>query len=100
MEIAPPRVSESFLTRLSRSFFYNSAAHSQDYLNLKKYDVSYATNIDTHFNSELLLSHKAFLSVGNDEYGSKNLRLNIETARNNGVSVGFFGSNTCYWQIR
>ncbi|MEG4012375.1 MULTISPECIES: N,N-dimethylformamidase beta subunit family domain-containing protein [unclassified Microcoleus] len=70
------------------------------WLEKEGYDVSYATNIDTHFNSELLLSHKVFLSVGHDEYWSKNMRSNIEAARNNGVSVGFFGSNTCYWQIR
>nr|WP_228042422.1 MULTISPECIES: N,N-dimethylformamidase beta subunit family domain-containing protein [unclassified Tychonema] len=70
------------------------------WLEKEGYDVSYATNIDTHFNSELLLSHKVFLSVGHDEYWSKNMRLNIEDARNNGVSLGFLGSNTCYWQIR
>nr|WP_228056286.1 N,N-dimethylformamidase beta subunit family domain-containing protein [Microcoleus sp. LEGE 07076] len=70
------------------------------WLEKEGYDVTYATNIDTHFNSRLLLSHKAFLSVGHDEYWSKNMRLNIEDARNKGVSIGFFGSNICYWQIR
>ena len=70
------------------------------WLEKEGYDVSYATNIDTHFNSRLLLSHKAFLSVGHDEYWSRDMRENIEAARDEGVSLGFFGSNICYWQIR
>ncbi|AFZ14245.1 hypothetical protein Cri9333_3417 [Crinalium epipsammum PCC 9333] len=64
------------------------------------YDVSYATNIDTHANHNLLLSHKAFLSVGHDEYWSWQMRENVETALKNKVSLGFFGANTCFWQIR
>ncbi|MEG4321915.1 MULTISPECIES: N,N-dimethylformamidase beta subunit family domain-containing protein [unclassified Microcoleus] len=70
------------------------------WLEKEGYDVTYATNIDTHFNSRLLLSHKAFLSVGHDEYWSRDMRENIEAARDEGVSIGFFGSNICYWQIR
>jgi hypothetical protein len=70
------------------------------WLEKEGYDVTYATNIDTHFNSRLLLSHKAFLSVGHDEYWSKDMRENIETARDEGISIGFFGANICYWQIR
>ena len=70
------------------------------WLEREGYDVTYATNIDTHFNPDLLLSHKAFLVVGHDEYWSWDMRQNIEAARNEGVSIGFFGSNICYWQIR
>ena len=70
------------------------------WLEKEGYDVTYATNIDTHFNSRLLLSHKAFLSVGHDEYWSRDMRKNIESARDEGVSIGFFGANICYWQIR
>jgi hypothetical protein len=70
------------------------------WLEKEGYDVTYATNIDTHFNSRLLLSHQAFLSVGHDEYWSRDMRENIEKARDKGVSIGFFGSNICYWQIR
>ncbi|BAZ13038.1 Ig domain protein group 1 domain protein [Calothrix sp. NIES-4071] len=71
------------------------------------YDVTYSTNIDTHENrlDELsgkpaLLLHKAFLSVGHDEYWSLKMRENVEAARDAGVSLGFFSANTCYWQIR
>ncbi|MGE5657410.1 MAG: N,N-dimethylformamidase beta subunit family domain-containing protein [Actinomycetota bacterium] len=70
------------------------------WLEREGYDVTYATNIDTHFNDRLLLKHKAFLSVGHDEYWSWEMRQNVELARNAGVSLGFFGANICYWQIR
>ena len=38
------------------------------WLERKGYDVSYATDLDTHRDANLLLAHKAFLSVGHDEY--------------------------------
>jgi hypothetical protein len=40
------------------------------WLEREGFDVSYCTNLDTHANSNLLLSPKAFLSVGHDEYWS------------------------------
>lgn len=70
------------------------------FLEREGYDVTYCTNIDTHQNSNLLLSHKAFLSVGHDEYWSWEMRSNVIAARDQGVSLGFFSSNVCYWQIR
>ena len=33
-------------------------------------DVTYSTNVDTHRNGRRLLNHRAFLSVGHDEYWS------------------------------
>ncbi|MFH7027030.1 MAG: N,N-dimethylformamidase beta subunit family domain-containing protein [Heteroscytonema crispum UTEX LB 1556] len=77
------------------------------WLELEGYDVTYCTDIDTHENyivenngKPMLLMHKAFLSVGHDEYWSWQMRQNVEEARNQGVSLGFFSANTCYWQIR
>ncbi|MBD2360669.1 hypothetical protein H6G36_05625 [Anabaena minutissima FACHB-250] len=71
------------------------------------YDVTYITDIDTHENpldmdttKPMLWLHKAFLSVGHDEYWSAKMRQNVETARDNGLNLGFFSANTCYWQIR
>ncbi len=64
------------------------------------YDVTYATNVDTPANADLLLGHQGFLSVGHDEYWSWQMRKNVETYRDRGVSLGFFSANTCYWQIR
>src|SRR5208282_6835008 len=44
--------------------------------------------------------HKGFLSVGHDEYWSWEMRQYVQGARDQGVSLGFFSANTCYWQIR
>ncbi|WP_231510383.1 N,N-dimethylformamidase beta subunit family domain-containing protein [Fischerella sp. PCC 9605] len=71
------------------------------------YDVTYCTDVDTHENhldpysgKPILLLHKAFVSVGHDEYWSWQMRQNVEAARDAGVSLGFFSANTSYWQIR
>jgi hypothetical protein len=63
-------------------------------------DVSYATNIDLHKNETLLASHKAFLSIGHDEYWTWEMRRNVERARDLGTHLAIFSSNTCYWQMR
>ena len=52
------------------------------------YDVTYSTNIDTHANGAELLNHRAFLSVGHDEYWTKEMRDAVELARDSGVSLG------------
>jgi N,N-dimethylformamidase beta subunit-like protein len=70
------------------------------FLEREGYDVSYSTDVDTHRRGDLLLNHRAFLSVGHDEYWSWDMRANVERARDRGVSLGFFGANASYWQIR
>jgi len=70
------------------------------FLESQGYDVTYTTNVDTHARGELLTLHKAFLSVGHDEYWTWEMRDQVEMARNHRVSLGFFGSNVSYWQIR
>ncbi len=70
------------------------------FLEREGYDVSYSTDVDTHRRGDLLLNHRAFLSVGHDEYWSWDMRVNVERARDRGVSLGFFGANAAYWQIR
>jgi hypothetical protein len=64
------------------------------------YDVTYSTNLDTHTNGARLLDFKGFLSVGHDEYWSRAMVDAGILARDAGVSLGFFGSNTAYWQVR
>jgi hypothetical protein len=64
------------------------------------YDVSYSTDIDTHTDGRNLLNHKAFLSVGHDEYWSRAMYDAATTARDSGVGLGFFGANAAYWQMR
>lgn len=64
------------------------------------YDVSYSTDIDTHVSGAQILHHKAFLSVGHNEYWSKPMRTAVEQARDTRVNLGFFGSDEVYWQVR
>jgi hypothetical protein len=70
------------------------------FLEREGYDISYQTDTDTHVGNGGLLNHKAILSVGHNEYWSKAMRDNFELARAHGAGLGFFGANTCYWQIR
>ena len=64
------------------------------------YDVSYTTNVDTHERPGDLLAHRAFVSVGHDEYWSKAMFDAAEAARDAGVNLAFFGANDVYWQVR
>jgi Bacterial Ig domain len=64
------------------------------------YDVTYLTDVDVHENGNVLFNHRAFLSVGHDEYWSWNQRQNVENARDHGINLAFFAANVCYWQIR
>jgi hypothetical protein len=74
--------------------------HFISWLEKSGYDVTYSTNLDTHANGTRLLAYKGFLSVGHDEYWSKEMYDAVEVARNSGVHVAFFGSNACGWQVR
>ena len=99
-----------FLTNLQPQRRTSNAAWEYNmvrWLEKLGYDVSYCTDIDTHENhrvvtkgKRILSMHKAFFSVGHDEYWSWQMRRNVEAARDKGLSLGFFSANTCYWQIR
>ena len=85
---------------LDPPFAANTEYDAVRFLERNGYDVSYATNVDMHENGSLLFAHRAFLSMGHDEYWSFPMRSNVTTARDLGVNLGFFAANTCYWQIR
>ena len=71
------------------------------FLEREGYDVTYATNIDTHDNPRLLEGHRAFLSVGRDAYWTWNMRGHVEQARDRfGTHLGFFSAHACSWQAR
>ncbi len=64
------------------------------------YDVSYTTNVDVSEHASLLLNHRAFVSIGHDEYLSRAMRDGITVARDQGVSLAFLGADDSYWQVR
>lgn len=75
------------------------------WLEAQGYDVTYSTSMDTHRSGKAgarneLLDHPVFLAVGHDEYWSKEMRAAITAARDAGVHLGFFTSNTSFWRIR
>ena len=64
------------------------------------YDVTYATDVDTHVNGSMLLNYRGILSVGHDEYFSKPMYDAFIAARDAGVNLGFFGADAIGWQVR
>lgn len=64
------------------------------------YNMNYATNIDAARNPNLMQNHQVFMSVGHDEYWSKEQRDNITAARNSGKHLAFFSGNEVYWKTR
>src|SRR4029077_8958951 len=79
--------------------FFNWEVQFVRWLERSGYDVTYSTDLDTHTNGGALLNSKAFLSVGHDEYWSKEMRDAVEAARDRGVNLGFFGSDASFWQV-
>jgi hypothetical protein len=63
-------------------------------------DVAYSTNLDMHARHLPTRRHKAWLSIGHDEYWTREMRDHVEAARDAGVHLGFFGANSAYWQVR
>jgi hypothetical protein len=70
------------------------------FLERNGYDVSYTSNVDTDRRGAELLEHRAFLSVGHDEYWSGQQRANVEAARDAGVHLAFFSGNEVFWKVR
>jgi hypothetical protein len=70
------------------------------FLERNGYDMSYTTDVDSARSGSELLEHKAFLSVGHDEYWSGEQRANVEAARAAGVSLAFFSGNEVFWKTR
>lgn len=64
------------------------------------YEISYTTNVDVHRRPETLLRHRMFVSLGHDEYWTKQQRDAVEAARDAGVNLAFFSGNEVYWQSR
>jgi hypothetical protein len=63
-------------------------------------DVTYWTDVDLHARPQLLMNHRALLSLGHDEYWSRAMRDGAENARDQGVNLAFLGANAVFRQIR
>ena len=69
------------------------------WLEREGYDVAYCSNLDLHLDPSVLDRCKAFLSVGHDEYWSREMFNAALNARDDGLSLAFFSGNSVYWEI-
>ena len=70
------------------------------WLESEGYAVEYVANEDLHVDPTLLFNYSLFLSVGHDEYWSKEMRDQIDAFIDAGGNVAFFSGNTGYRQVR
>ncbi len=82
------------------SFLFHNEYPMIRWLESNGYDVSYFAGVDSASKGSEILKHKAFISVGHDEYWSGEQRANVEAARNNGVNLAFFSGNEVFWKSR
>jgi hypothetical protein len=81
-------------------WLFNSEYPMIRFLERNGYDMSYVTDVDVVRSPGLMTSHKVFMSVGHDEYWSKEERDNVEAARAAGKDLAFFSGNEVYWKTR
>ena len=91
-----------FTTRDNRpeNFLFGAEYPMIRWLERNGYSVSYVAGVDTALRPEVLERHSVFLSVGHDEYWTKEQRANVEAARDSGVNLAFFSGNEIFWQHR
>ena len=65
------------------------------WMELHGYDVTYCSNSDVHADPKTVLRAKGFLSVGHDEYWSREQFDHVKAAVAAGVNVCFLSGNTC-----
>ena len=70
------------------------------FLEREGYDVTYVSSLDVHQSAHPLDQGRVFLSVGHDEYWSPEMRDHIESARDHGVNLALFSSDTCDGELR
>src|SRR6185312_7343389 len=70
------------------------------WLEINGFEVEYCTSIDLHADPHFLDNYQLLLSVGHDEYWSKEMRDNVEAFVAGGGNVAFFSGNVCWWQVR
>jgi hypothetical protein len=64
------------------------------------YDMTYTTSVDVSLRGDTLQRHRMVISLGHDEYWTKQQRDAFEAARDAGTNIAFFGGNEAYWQAR
>lgn len=81
-------------------FLFNAEYPMIRWLERNGYDVTYTTCIDVERRSLPKGKYKVFLSVGHDEYWSKQQRDHVAAACDGGTHLAFFSGNSLYWKTR
>jgi hypothetical protein len=84
----------------SDSNFYQFQFDFVAWLENNGFEVEYCTSVDLHAEPDFLNDYQLLLSVGHDEYWSKEMRDSVEAFVGNGGNVAFFSGNVCWWQVR
>jgi hypothetical protein len=79
---------------------YNWEVAFLRWLERNGFGVECCTSLDLHEDPDCLSGYQLLLSVGHDEYWSKEMRDQVERFIDNGGNVAFFSGNVCWWQVR
>ena len=83
------------------SWLFNAEYPMVRWLEANGYDVSYSTGVDSDRRGSELLEHRAFLSVGHDEYWSAAQRAAVESRQKRRRRIwAFFSANEVFWKTR
>ncbi|MCC6585491.1 MAG: hypothetical protein IT168_02125 [Bryobacterales bacterium] len=69
------------------------------WLEQQGYDVTYCSNLDLELDPGILKTSKALLSVGHDEYWSREMFNNVLQAREDGLNLAFLSGNALSGEI-
>ncbi len=89
-----------YVQSFGSSFVLQFEADAIHWFERQGYDLSYISSVDLHEDPAQLLQHRAYLSIGHDEYWTKEMRDGVENARDHGVGLAFLEANAAYWQMR
>lgn len=105
--VGTPRAAKSSLERPQHHQFGGwlgsdwTEIHLVAWLEKMGYNVSYTTDVDLDaMKKSDLQNYKGILFGGHSEYWTRKMYENVESARDAGVNLAFFGANAAHWQVR
>jgi PKD repeat protein len=85
---------------VEQNWFYGPDQELLYWMEKQGYDISYTDDISIQQNPEQLLNHDTVVISGHSEYWSVNEFKAFLAAREAGVNIASFSSNTAYWKVR
>jgi YD repeat-containing protein len=85
---------------LANNRFFGPDFYMVQWLERQGYDVGYTDDVAIHQNPDQLLGHPVAMISGHSEYWSGEQFDAYLAARDAGVNIASFSSNTAYWKVR